>query len=385
MASSLGGAILNEAEIGAPKSSALAAWSVSASDHPYSPGTPGASRRSTWNSEMKTGIWGRIGRQPASGLTPRSFCRAIIAWLMPCRSLPYCLRSLAISGCSSCIARCDFTCLTKSGKRITRMVTTRKMIDKAQVMPPAGSRKVDQTACHHFITVAIAVYSQSSNGGLLLRGRARGRPGGVFGTARRVAGHRGSGRGHEIDTAGVPGSALHQPAQRQPAPAGRAVPCDRLGGVGAARRVEPAPRRECRTDRRRVERDGAQQQAGDHRAAVPWPSNRSRPATRSCRRAVDGASAASARARTTRSAPAASRCSSAATTARSRRVTRWRTTELPTALPTTKPARAPGGGAKPLSVADRDEDEGAADRDEDEGVVDRDADEGTACPGRSGR
>jgi hypothetical protein len=54
-------------------------------------------------------------------------------------------------------------------------------------------------------------------------------------------------------------------------------------------------------------------------------------------------------------------------------------------LPTTKPARAPEGGAKPLSVADRDEDEGAADRDEDEGVVDRDADEGTACPGRSGR
>ena len=56
-------------------------------------------------------------------------------------------------------------------------------------------------------------------------------------------------------------------------------------------------------------------------------------------------SAASGRARTTRSAVDGSRCSSCRTTARSRRVTRWRTTELPTALPTTKPARAPGGAS----------------------------------------
>src|SRR3954454_18070773 len=262
IAVSFGGAILNEAEIGAPKSSAFAAWSVSASDQPYSPGTPGASRRSTWNSEMKTGICGRIGRQPASGLTPRSFCRAIIAWLMPCRSLPYCLRSLAISGCSSCMARCDLTCLTNSGKRISRMVTTRNMIDNAQVMPPAGSRKIDQTACHHFITVAIAVYSQSSNGGLLLSGRVRSRRGGCCGpwvtgaretgrahrTARRVAPRRGSAGarsgvplGHEVDATGMPRGALDQPADGQPEPLRGAVPGDRLGGVRAAGRIETAP------------------------------------------------------------------------------------------------------------------------------------------------
>ena len=103
---------------------------------------------------MKTGICGRIGRQPASGLTPRSFCSAIIAWLMPWRSLPYCLRSLAISGWSSCIARCDLTCLTNSGNRISRMVTTRKTIASAHASPArplsgAGfPRIIAHRACH---------------------------------------------------------------------------------------------------------------------------------------------------------------------------------------------------------------------------------------------
>ena len=106
---------------------------------------------------MKTGICGRIGRQPASGLTPRSFCSAMIAWLKPCRSLPYCLRSFWISGWISCIARCDFTCLMNSGNSSSRTVTTRKTIDSAQVMPPAGSRKVENRACHCFITQAMAV------------------------------------------------------------------------------------------------------------------------------------------------------------------------------------------------------------------------------------
>ena len=165
---------------------------------------------------MKTGICGRIGRQPASGLTPRSFCSAIIAWLMPWRSLPYCLRSLAISGCSSCIARCDLTCLTNSGKSSRRMVTTRNMIDSAHVMPQAGSRNVEKTVCHHSITVEIAVYSQSSNGGLLLRGPGRGRRGG--------SGGRAASGWDEIDPAGVPGGALQEPAERQPAAPARAVP-----------------------------------------------------------------------------------------------------------------------------------------------------------------
>src|SRR5215213_5528365 len=355
--------MLNDAEIGAPNSLARAASSVSWSDQPYRPSAPGASRRSTWKSDRKTGICGRIGRQPASGLTPRSFWSAIIAWLMPWRSLPYCLRSLAISGWSSCMARCDLTCLTNSGNRISRTVTTRNMIDSAQVMPQAGSRNVENTECHVFITQEIAVYSQSSNGGLLLRGPARGRRGGSFGSAvtaglrcrrrncrrgaRRVAALSGSRSdatlGHEVDAARVPGRALQQPAQRQPAPAAGAVPGDGLGGVGAAGRVEPAPRGQRRADRPRVEANQAEELARDHRRATRSPSRRSRPATRSRCSTADSASAASGRARTTRSAEEGNRESSEATTARSLRVTRWRTTELPTALPTTKPARAPGG------------------------------------------
>src|SRR4051812_17038406 len=114
---------------------------------------------------------------------------------MPCRSLPYCLRSLAISGWSSCMARCDLTCLTNSGKSSSRTVTTRKMIDSAQVIPQDGSRNVENRACHCFITNEIAVYSQSSNGGLLVRGPAPERRGGG-GVGGPGGGAGGGGRGH---------------------------------------------------------------------------------------------------------------------------------------------------------------------------------------------
>src|SRR4051794_41953661 len=50
-----------------------------------------------------------------------------------------------------------------------RIVTTRKAIDSAQVMPPDGSRKLEKSACHCPSTHEMAVYSQSSNGGLLIR------------------------------------------------------------------------------------------------------------------------------------------------------------------------------------------------------------------------
>src|SRR3954447_9445301 len=372
---SLGSFMLKELEIGAPKSLATAAWWVSSSDQVYRPCELGVSRRSTWNSAMKTGICGTTGRQPASGLTPRSFCSAIIAWLMPCRSLPYCLRSLAISGWSSCMARCDLTCLTSSGKSSSRTVTTRKMIDSAQVIPQDGSRNVENRACHCFITNEIAVYSQSSNGGLLVRGPAPERrggewPGGQVGTtggvgrrhrtclprARRVADPAGSGvglarhgTGNEIDPTRVPGRALQQPAKGQPAAAPRAVQRDRLGGVGAAAGIEAAPRRERRADGPRVEADDPEQaRAHDaHEDRTPAACSRSMPASRSRCSSADPAVAASGRARITRSAVAGRRCNSARTTARSCRVTRWRTTEFPTVLPTTKPARAPGGGVEP--------------------------------------
>src|SRR3954452_23975317 len=223
---------------------------------------------------MKTGICGSSGRQPASGLTPRSFCSAIIAVLKPCLSAPYCLRSFWISGWISCIARWDFTCFTNSRNSSTRMVMTRKMIDNAQLRPPAGSRKVLNRECQVFITQEIAVYSQSSNASLLLRRPTRGRRGGTVATtdvvgrrcrgsqrvrcrcARRVSGLCGSGpRRDEVDPARVPRRALGEPAQGQPAATAGTVHLEGLDGVGAAAGHEPAPRRERRADGALVEPD----------------------------------------------------------------------------------------------------------------------------------
>src|SRR5215213_1976035 len=80
-----------------------------------------------------------------------------------------------------------------------RMVTTSITIDSAQVMPPEGSKTVENRACHCFSTQETAVYSQSSNGELLLRGPLQGRHGSM-GTAdspaRRVAAVAGSGLGN---------------------------------------------------------------------------------------------------------------------------------------------------------------------------------------------
>src|SRR4051794_41785462 len=87
-----------------------------------------------------------------------------------------------------------------------RIVTTRKAIDSAQVMPPDGSRKVENSACHCPSTHEMAVYSQSSNGGLLIRPaeiRRGGSVGAGAGARRRPVpapaggrgGHRGAPRG----------------------------------------------------------------------------------------------------------------------------------------------------------------------------------------------
>ena len=93
------------------------------------------------------------------------------------------------------------------------------------------------------------------------------------------------GAGNEIDASGVPGCALEQAAQRQPRPAGGAVPLDRLGGVGAARRVEAAARRQCRADRPGVEPDDGEEYpppaAPDH--AGPDPPLGAGPAPRTDR------------------------------------------------------------------------------------------------------
>ena len=295
------------------------------------PGPAGAARgRAT----RKTGICGRIGRQPASGLTPRSFCSAIIAWLMPCRSLPYCLRSFAISGWSSCIARCDFTCLTNSGKRISRMVTTRNMIDSAQVRPPAGSRKVENSGVpplHHPGDRGVQPVKQRRTPPA---GPARGRRGGSVGTAvaaarrderrcmcstsgsasrfRSVRRRRGSGT--RSTPPGCQGAHLTSRRSASQLPRAGAVPLDRLGGVGAAGRVEPAPRRQRGADRPRVEADGAPAARAARSSAARAPR---RPAAGRGRRPGRGA-ARPTRRRPPRDGPgrrgrpsAGSRCSSA--------------------------------------------------------------------------
>ena len=61
---------------------------------------------------MNTGTCTSTGRQPASGLTPWSFCRRCISSACFCRSFAYFLRSLAISGWNSCILRMERTWLT---------------------------------------------------------------------------------------------------------------------------------------------------------------------------------------------------------------------------------------------------------------------------------
>ncbi len=88
---------------------------------------------------MNTGACMRIGRQPPIGLKPSSFWSFIISWLRVCRSFLYFSRSAAILGCTSCILRWLCTCLMKKRNSSSRMVTTRKTIDRPQVRPLFGS------------------------------------------------------------------------------------------------------------------------------------------------------------------------------------------------------------------------------------------------------
>src|SRR5437763_15336840 len=60
--------LLIDATIGAPKSLAFAASIICWAVQEYFAAFPGAMYFSTWNSEMNTGAWSAIGRQPASML-----------------------------------------------------------------------------------------------------------------------------------------------------------------------------------------------------------------------------------------------------------------------------------------------------------------------------
>jgi hypothetical protein len=75
-------------------------------------------------------------------------------------------------------------------------------------------------------------------------------------------------------------------------------------------------------------------------------SAESRPASRSAPSSAEVATALGGNARTTSPRPAGSSVSRGCTRCRSRRATRWRMTEPPTALLTTNPARGPGPPAR---------------------------------------
>jgi hypothetical protein len=154
-----------------------------------------------------------------------------------------------------------------------------------------------------------------------------------------------------LERYGVPATgrerlAACQPAHGEPAAVQRAEPEDRLPGVLAAARCEPAPLPEQRTDQRLVRPDrfpqgtrGQPRLPATLRCQGPTPS-RSRALSMSAARSAELATAAGGSARTTVSDPAGSADHRAAITCRSRRRTWLRTTAFPTALLVTKPILA---------------------------------------------
>src|ERR1051325_8986518 len=74
-------------------------------------------------------------------------------------------------------------------------------------------------------------------------------------------------RWHGVPASRVPGSAAQQPANRQPGAAQRAVHAQRLEGVGAAARLEPAARWQDRGDPGAVDADEPDQEPGDRAGA----------------------------------------------------------------------------------------------------------------------
>ena len=100
---------------------------------------------------MNTGSCTRTGRQPATGLTPCSFCSRCISAACFCLSLAYFLRSFAISGWNSCIFRIDRTCETNGLYRNARSVKTRNTTASAQAMPPPdplSPKRALNALCH---------------------------------------------------------------------------------------------------------------------------------------------------------------------------------------------------------------------------------------------
>src|SRR5690606_32499763 len=165
--------------------------------------------------------------------------------------------------------------------------------------------------------------------------------------------------------AGGPGVAAGQAAYGEPGAATGAVGAHRLERVGRAARVVAADLAVQRADQQPVGPQQTDQQPAQRvvvpqrlahgaprrlgvahrRAPVGEEANRSRARSRSRPRSSEDADPAAGSARTATTDPAGSRSSRSATWARSRRLTRLRSTALPTALLTTKPTCVAAGAS----------------------------------------
>src|SRR4051812_43025912 len=145
-------------------------------------------------------------------------------------------------------------------------------------------------------------------------------------------------RWNGVQASRVPGSAAGQPAKGQPGASQRTVDGQRFYRVGAATRVEAAARRQERRDEPLVEPHGQDEHPRQWARLRAGHRNSLRnAASKSAARSALVASAEAGSARTTSEVPAGNTANRSRTTWRNLRLTRWRTTELPTALLTTKP------------------------------------------------
>ncbi len=164
------------------------------------------------------------------------------------------------------------------------------------------------------------------------------------------------GRRDRVESPGMERMTLAEPPDRQPASASRSVHPHRLEGVRAARRVEPAARRQQRADQRPVEPDQPHQSTRQRRRPPDRVPGRfcclfhtAPPCRRSSARITEPRSAAKSAwlavaagglARNTTRLPRGRECRYPATRWRSRLRTRFRTTAGPTARLTMNPTRA---------------------------------------------
>ena len=147
---------------------------------------------------------------------------------------------------------------------------------------------------------------------------------------------------HRVVSAVAPRVAPGQPAGAEPGPPQCTVDLDGLECIRGARRVVAAPLSKQRADHKLVDPDQPNEQPLHE---VPPAATVELPTTRATARVSELAScaleapAAAGSARTTTSDPGGRSASTGAMMWRRRRLTRFRVTELPTALLTIKPAR----------------------------------------------